>query len=47
LPLDKLATPATAILHNVPVTMLFASLFLYLRASAVDFSPKIADFSLE
>ena len=24
LPLDKLATPATAILHNVPVTMLFA-----------------------
>jgi len=24
LPLDKLATPATAIFHNVPVTMLFA-----------------------
>jgi hypothetical protein len=25
LPLDKLATPATAILHNVPVPMFFAA----------------------
>jgi hypothetical protein len=64
LPLDKLSAPSTAILDDVPVTMLFAvfesrvalqkhyahrfySWFLYLSASAGNFSQKIAGFPIE